>query len=645
MSENKTGFFEENRQTVVIVALAVLVVAVYLQAIGFEFINFDDNIYVYENPFVTGGLTKESIYWAFTHFHSANWHPLTWLSHQLDVTMFGLNAGSHHATNIILHLVNTVLAFTVFNKLTGSFWKSAIVAALFAIHPAHVESVAWIAERKDVLSTMFWLLTMFSYLKYTEMRAENKGSVVPYVVTILLFALGLMAKPMLVTLPFVLLLMDFWSLERLKTIRDIPKLAAEKIPFFILAAASSYITVLAQKTAGAVQTLEILPFGLRVSNVVVAYTKYIIALFYPVNLSVWYPYDKSIPTAQILGASLLLLLISAICIWQNGKRKYLLMGWLWFLGTLVPVIGLVQVGVQSHADRYTYIPFFGLFIMIVWGAEELFQRWSKVSIIAALLIILSLSVICFQQVSLWKNNETLFKHSIAVTSGNYLIMQNYCHELILQERLIEAEIQCWHSIDANRNYAEAHNSMGIIHIKKNRYEDAEKSFRSAIENDPNFAMYKVNLAVALANLGKPAEAENNLREAAETIPFNTHREIWISAISELAKRYSFEGNYEKASENLIRLLSLTPERSDFRANLAFALFKLEKYDDAQKQIEASIGQNSNVAESYNIYGLVLLKQNKKDQAIQQFQKALQLDSSFTEAESNLSKAKKGEIIE
>ncbi len=281
MSVNKAGFFEENKQALIIGALGLLVVAVYWQTVGFEFINFDDNIYVYENAFVNGGLSKDSIYWAFTQFHSANWHPLTWMSHQLDVSMFGLNAGSHHATNIIFHLINTVLAFTVFTKLTNSIWKGAVIAALFAIHPAHVESVAWIAERKDVLSAMFWLLTMWAYLVYAGKRQANESCLGAYILALVLFALGLMAKPMLVTLPFVLLLLDFWSLERLKAIRDLPRLIVEKLPFFALAAVSSYITVLAQRSAGAVQSLEVLALDVRIKNAIVAYAQYAITLIYP----------------------------------------------------------------------------------------------------------------------------------------------------------------------------------------------------------------------------------------------------------------------------------------------------------------------------------------------------------------------------
>ena len=369
MAESKETFFRQNSELIVITVLSVLVIFIYAQTVGFGFINFDDNQYVYENPFVASGLHWATIKWAFTEFHSANWHPLTWISHQLDATLFGLNAGGHHATNVIFHLINSILAFVVFNKYTNCFWKSAVVAALFAVHPMHVESVAWISERKDVLSTMFWFLTMWTYFGYVK----NDKSRNCYLLTLLLFILGLMSKPMLVTLPFVLLLMDYGFLERLKSRHDLKSLVIEKIPFFALSAISSYITILAQKSEGAIQSLEFLPFQTRLLNAVVSYAKYIVSFFYPVKLSVWYPYDENFAVWQIAGSMVLLLAITAFCIWQIRQRKYLLTGWLWFLGTLIPVIGLVQVGSQPIADRYTYIPYFGLFIMLVWGINDLFN--------------------------------------------------------------------------------------------------------------------------------------------------------------------------------------------------------------------------------------------------------------------------------
>jgi protein O-mannosyl-transferase len=400
MPEN---FFKTNRELIVFTVLSVLVLAIYWQTTGFGFINLDDNLYVYENGAVLSGLNWNSVKWAFGAFYSANWHPLTWHSHMLDVQLFGGNAGGHHAVNIVLHLINSVLAFTVFRKMTGCFWKSAIVAALFAVHPAHVESVAWVSERKDVLSTLFWLLTMWAYLRYANSEEEKKtktgggfksnenvdegekSAASPllffsssYLLVLALFALGLMTKPMLVTLPCVLLLMDFWSLERLKTLRDLPALLIEKIPLLALSAVSAFITILAQRSTGAVESLEFLPLGTRALNALVSYAKYVVMLFYPADLAVWYPYEREFPWWQIIGALVLLSAVTALCVSQIRTRKYLLMGWLWFLGTLVPVIGLVQVGSQSLADRYTYIPYFRAFYHARVGHRRFTEKQTSV---------------------------------------------------------------------------------------------------------------------------------------------------------------------------------------------------------------------------------------------------------------------------
>ncbi|MEZ5426003.1 MAG: tetratricopeptide repeat protein [Pyrinomonadaceae bacterium] len=633
---------------IVFAGLTLLVAAVFWQTVGFEFINFDDNVYIYQNPPVAGGLTRENIHWALTAVHSANWHPLTWISHQLDATLFGLNAGSHHATNILLHLVNTILAFIVFKRLSGCFWKSALVAALFAVHPAHVESVAWVSERKDVLSTCFWLLTMLAYSRYAEgnkdSESQNPKSKIrnpkSLILTCLLFAIGLTAKPMLVTLPFVLLLMDFWPLGRWKTRADLPRLLLEKTPLFLLSIASSVITVIAQKTGGAVQTLEMLPFGTRFFNAVLAYGKYLLTLFYPVGLAPWYPYEKDLPVGQIVLSGLVLAGITFICLRQMRKRPYLFVGWFWFIGTLVPVIGLVQVGLQSMADRYTYIPFFGLFLMIVWGGGDLIKSRSPnktVPVIISLAIVLALSVLSFRQVSFWRNDETLYRHSIAVTEGNFLMMQNYCHALILEDRIDEAEKQCRDSIAANPVYPEAHNSLGIIQMRRAQFEAAAESFRRAIASRPDFAMYKVNLATALAQTGKPEEAERLLRAAAASISFKENTAVWLDAIKNLGIAYARQKNYAKAGENFIRAIGIAPENPDLRLNYALTLFAEKKYDEARTQIEESIKRKPDQAEAFNLYGLILVEQNQRELAVRQFEKALRMNPGLAEARENLRK--------
>ncbi len=638
MAEEKETFFRQNSELIVFTVLTALVIFIYGQTVGFGFINFDDNQYVYENPFVFSGLSWTTIKWAFSEFHSANWHPLTWLSHQLDATLFGLNAGAHHATNVIFHLINSILAFIVFQIYTKSFWKSAVIAALFAVHPMHVESVAWISERKDVLSTMFWLLTMWTYFGYVE-KGKNRNC---YLLTILLFILGLMAKPMLVTLPFVLLLMDYWSLERLKNLKDLKPLIIEKIPFFVLSAASSYITILAQKSSGAIQNLEALPFQTRIINAVSAYAKYIISLFYPVNLSVWYPYNENFSVLEIAGSVILLIAVTAFCLWQVKKRKYLIVGWLWFLGTLVPVIGLVQVGAQPMADRYTYLPYFGLFIMLVCGLAELFDYLKinrKAVLLLSIVVVLILSFISFRQTSFWKSDETLYAHSLSVTQDNYLILQNYCHFLMLKDRLDEAEKLCRDSIEVKPRYAEAVNTLGIIQFKRGQYAEAAESFGKTLEIAPGYKEIYFNYSNALSLSGKPVEAEEQLAKAIVFTPPNANPVVWIETLSNLAAAYGKAEKFENAAENYTRILQIAPERADIRANYALTLYKLKKLDEAQNQIEYSIRQNPDLPDSYNNYGLILLEKNEKEKSAEQFEKALKLKPDFKQAEENLKKAK------
>lgn len=660
------NFFKTNRELVVFTVLSALVLAIYWQATGFGFINLDDNQYVYENPAVRSGFSWETVKWAFTAFYSANWHPVTWLSHMLDFRLFGLNAGGHHAVNIIIHLINSALVFVVFRRMTGCFWKSAIVAALFAVHPAHVESVAWVSERKDVLSTLFWLLTMFAYIRFANEEEEKRSgreeeknsetvekadenekisssplllfSSSSYLTVVALFALGLMAKPMLVTLPFVLLLMDFWSLERLKSLRDLPALLVEKIPLFVLSAVSCWLTILAQRSSGAVESLEFLPLGTRFLNAIVAYAKYVVMLFYPANLAVWYPYESEFPLWQIGGAIILLLVITALCIWQIRERKYLLMGWLWFLGTLVPVIGIVQVGSQSMADRYTYVPYFGLFIMLAWGVGDLLNSKRAFFAVFAIAIVI-FSILSHRQTSFWKDNETLYTRTLAVTKDNFLISHNLCYTLTLENRLDEAEPLCRRTIELNPNFFEGYNTLGILLIKRGQYAEAEQNFKKVLETAPRFTLAYANLSVAQSLQKKAEESEINLEKAVRFNDGRVTNEVWVNALNNLATAYNEQGKYEKAAENLTRILIIDPNNAQARANLALTLSRLGRYDEAQKLIETAIQLSPNEAAAFNIYGLIMLGQNRSIEARGLFERALQLNPNFTEALENLKKVK------
>jgi len=629
----------ENRYFV-FAALAILCLIIYGQTVGFDFVNLDDDVYVYENSFVSKGLSFAAVKWALTAFHAANWHPLTWISHQFDVSLFGLNAGGHHAVNLIFHLANSILLFAVVKKLTKTFWKSAVVAALFAIHPAHVESVAWIAERKDVLSTLLWLLTTWFYLRYTD-DTRNKNF---YWLALLFFALGLAAKPMLVTLPFTLILLDYWALERFEkwNLENLLPLVKEKLPFFALSVVSSVITIFAQKAGGAIQTIETISLADRLQNAVLSYAKYVVMLFYPANLSAWYPFDNNFNIAAIIASFVLIIGISALCLWQIKTRKYLFVGWFWFLGTLVPVIGILQVGRQSLADRYTYIPYIGLSIAIVWLIGEVFERFKLNKTVAAGvcgICVIILLLAAFQQASYWKTSETLYTRALSVTPKNYLVKNNFCSYLEKKNRFDEAAAQCQSAIDDDPNLPDAYNTLGTVQIKQNKYEEAKANFQKAIAIKPDYVFAYLNLAVVETNLNNFDAASENLQKAVELDKegfFDSNR--LLEAYSGIAVASMKQKKYDKAAEFFQKSLELAPNNTDFQRNLALSFHMQGKSGDAIRILEETIRKNPNLPEVYNTLGLIYAEKNQMPEAIAQFQKALQINPNFTPAQSNLKKA-------
>lgn len=631
---------KENKEAILFLILALVCVVIYGQTVNFDFINTDDVYYVYENAMVLSGVNRDSLYWAFTAFHSANWHPLTWISHQLDVTLFGLNPGAHHATNIIFHMLNSFLAFIVFQRMTGDFWKSAFVATLFAVYPTHVESVAWVSERKDVLSTMFWLLTMLAYVSYSESKDTSIDKVVflKYLAVIVLFALGLMSKPMLVTLPFVLLLCDYWPLKRLKKLADLRNLILEKLPMFVLTVISSYITLIAQKSGGAVDQSLSLEF--RLMNSVISYATYVLMLFYPVNLGLQYPYRRVINT-EIFAASLVfLLIITAFCLWQWKKRKYLIVGWFWFLGTLVPVIGIVQVGAQAMADRYTYIPYFGLFIALIWGIGEIAERFNlqKAVVTAGFLVVLILSVLSYRQASYWRNSETLYRHSLSVVGESFLLAYNLCLVLARQDRLDEAEDFCRKAIAWNREYPQAYNGLGIIKMIKKEYEEAVNYFYTALSIEPMEPLTRLNYARALEKVGRTDEAENQMHiveQVLERYSYNLDLVVFLKACKELINEYTKNNQPEKILRVYEIALRRLPGNYELRANYALALAENNQHEEARRQIEEIIRQVPDNPKFYNFYGSILAKQNLREEAIKQFKKALELDPNYEVAKKNI----------
>ncbi|MFC1477940.1 tetratricopeptide repeat protein [Candidatus Margulisiibacteriota bacterium] len=529
---------------IICVFLIIATLLVYGQVLTHEFINFDDDRYIAENRHVQKGLTLENIKWAFTTFHASNWHPVTWLSHMTDIQLYGLNPAGHHFTNLLLHILNTLLLFFLLSRMTGSIWRSGMVAALFALHPLHVESVAWAAERKDVLSTFFMFLTIWAYVKYTGTKGlRDKGTEGDvsrnpwYIASLALFALGLMSKPMLVTLPFVLLLLDYWPLNRIRNSdfgfrNSIPHSAfriphylspflKEKIPFLVLAAASGIVTFIAQQKGGAVGSMEYYSFILRMANALVAYAGYLIKMFWPFNLAVFYPHPGISPLWQIAGSIILLSGISVFIFRNRGKMPYLVFGWLWYLLILIPVAGLVQVGSQAIADRYTYIPLIGIFIMIAWAVPDMLKGWryrGQAAGIAAGLLIPVLMICSWVQAGYWQNSIVLFKHALAVTTDNGLACYNLGAALSDRGQTEQAIGYFRQALQINPDDDIAYHNLGVALIKQGKLERAIDYLRRSIQINPDYYKTYYNLALALDKQGNLEAAVKHYRRAIQLKP-------------------------------------------------------------------------------------------------------------------------------
>ena len=517
------------REWIVIALLLGITLAVFWPVQNHGFIRLDDDAYVYDNPHVNTGLTLANVGWALTAMHAYNWHPVTWISHMLDVEIYGLEAGGHHRTNLLLHLANVVLLYLVLKRITGLGWRSVFVAALFAVHPLHVEPVAWVAERKELLSTAFLLLSIQAYARYAERPGVRR-----YLEVCLLFALGLMSKPMLVTLPLVLLLLDYWPLARLRQGGMTPwKLVAEKIPLFLLAGASSVVTLISQWGGGAVVTLGGFPFGVRVANAAVSYVRYLVKTVWPAGLAVPYPHPGSnLPIWQVAGAAVLLILLTVAAVRIAGKHRYMAVGWLWYLITMFPVIGLVQVGEQAMADRYTYATLIGFFIMLAWGIPALpgwkggRRKGSAVkptafrlaSVSLACAAVLALAVSARVQVSYWRDGITLFTRALSVTRDNYLAHNHLGVAYDDAGDPGSAMEEFRKALAIAPDFAVAHHNLGRVLLLRDMVDEAIAEFKTAIRLAPNDARSYHNLGYALDKAQRPDEAIEAYRQAVRLQP-------------------------------------------------------------------------------------------------------------------------------
>lgn len=497
--------------------LTALTLAVYWQVGGHAFIRLDDNLYVTENPRVQAGLTPDGAAWAFTTFYGGNWHPLAWLSHMADVELFGMDAGWHHRVNLAFHLANSLLLFLVLRAMTAASWPAAFAAALFAAHPLHVESVAWVAERKDLLCTLFFLLAVRAYAAYAA-----RDGVRPYAAVVIFFALALLSKPMAVTLPFALLLLDYWPLGR-KT--PWPRLLLEKAPLLAMSLAACAVTLRAQAQGGSLGSLAAVPFGARVANALVSYAGYLRKTAWPGSLAFFYPHPawvhRGFPAWKVAGSALLLAGISVLAIRWAARRPYVAVGWFWYLGTLVPVIGLVQAGLQGMADRYAYIPLAGVFIAIAWGVPEAARAWRLPPRALALLAgaaLAALAAAAHVQASYWKGDVPLYAHAVAVTPDNWLARFKLGAVFEQQGRVGEAESQYREALRIKPDFFEAQNNLANVLAQRGRADEAIARYGDALLLRPDDANVRFNLAVLLYQRGQPDKAAAHFREVLRRAP-------------------------------------------------------------------------------------------------------------------------------
>jgi protein O-mannosyl-transferase len=637
------------------VMLAAATLAVYAQAARFGFVNYDDPDYVTHNFQVRAGLTGKGVEWAFG-AHASNWIPLTWLSHMADCQLFGMRSGMHHLVSVIIHLASVLLLFAVLKRMTKAVWLSAFVALVFGVHPLHVESVAWISERKDVLCAFFWILTLWNYTRYVELPRRGR-----YLIVLLTFSLGLLAKQMIVTLPFALLLLDFWPLQRNepwgKTFR-------EKLPLFALSAVASVITLMVQRQGGAVIALQRIPISLRIENAFVSYVTYLRQFLWPAKLAAFYPYPDTLPLWQSLTAILVIAGISFLA-WRTRRvYPWIFSGWFWYLGTLVPVIGLVQVGAQSHADRYTYIPLIGFSIVLAWGARTILKP--RVAAVTAIVVCSAWIVTASGQAAYWRDSETLFRHAIEVTQGNYVAWSGLGLALKERGQIDEAAADYRKALEIKPDFPDARNNLGeallllghpneaIIDLKEairlqpsadahtnmgaalerlGKLPDAHAEYLAALSLDSRDAAAHTGMGSVLEDEGRKDEALQQLDEAVEIDP------DYAPAHYNLGRLLGMAGRTSEAATQFSEAIRLQPQDAASHYNLGTALAIEGKLDNAAGEFRKAIALNPGDAMAHFNLGSALAQLGKMDEAIAQFAEAVRIRPDFEEARQSLEAAK------
>jgi protein O-mannosyl-transferase len=580
-------------------ALALAIIAAYAQVRHHQFTNYDDHRYITQNYRVQQGLTLENFGWAFTSFEVANWHPLTWLSHMLDASVFGRdNAGAHHLMNVALHIANAVLVLVLLNQMTGSMWRSAAVTAIFALHPLRVESVAWVSERKDVLSVFFGLLAMLAYLKYVK-----RPSIVNYTIIACAFACSLLSKPMLVTLPAVLLLLDYWPLKRLAVgEREMGRVVLEKLPLAVMSVASAIITVAAQVRGGSVSGIDALPFTSRIANAAVAYVMYLWQTIWPVKLAPLYPLTERWPAWVVGGSIVMLVMISVIVAALSRKRQYLVTGWLWYVGTLLPVIGLVQVGSQAHADRYTYFPHIGLLMMLVWSVPAPPIRAAQMSYaVIAVCICAVLAVLTHRQVAHWRNSIALSEHTLNVTHDNTYAHFNLANALLETGRTDEAVSHFQAAAVLKPNWADAPYNLGNAYLRLRQFDHAIAAFDEAIRRSSTHVAAHTNRAIALAQ----------------------------------------RGDMDAANESFERALQIDPNNRSALVNYGQTLARINKLEEAIGLFERALAIDADDAVAHLMIGNALARLDREQEALPHFSEALRLNPANPHAHMSMAAALAG----